>query len=82
MRDNDGEMHMIEPGKQKELMVGRMIAYLEKAREQKHPPKQEPKPKKLKRPSVFRDINLEMQSFIVYLRFESVTEPGPVKRSF
>jgi hypothetical protein len=53
----------------KEFDVGQMIKFLVHLREQKHPPKQEPKPRKVKRPPLFKDINLEMQAFIVFLRY-------------
>ena len=46
-----------------------MIKFLEVLREQKHPPKQVPKPRKVKRPPLFKKINLEMQAFIVFLRY-------------
>ena len=60
-----------------------MIKFLEQLREQKHPPKQEPKPRKVKRPPLFKNINLEMQAFIVFLRYGSVKEPpGEVKMTF
>jgi hypothetical protein len=63
--------------------VGQMIKFLEVLREQKHPPKQVPKPRKVKRPPLFKKINLEMQAFIVFLRYGSVIEPpGETKMTF
>lgn len=59
-----------------------MIEYLEQLRELKQPVKKEQKPRLQKRPPMFKNINLEMQSFIVFLRYESLVEPGEPKRSF
>ena len=59
-----------------------MVEYLEDLRQQKHPQKQEMKLRKVKRPPLFKNINLEMQSFIVCLRYGSLKEPGDIKMSF
>ena len=53
----------------KEFGVEQMLRFLEQLREKKHPPKHELKPRKVKRPPLFKNINLEMQAFIVFLRY-------------
>lgn len=81
-RDNEGEMLLEHPTKVNEETVGEMIGFLEQMRFSKQPAKKEKQPKLKKQPPIFKNINLEMQSFIVFLRYESLIAPGPPFRSF
>lgn len=75
-------MQVQPPVKIKEEIIGQMLEFLEKARSSKQPAKKERQLKPKKPPPIFKDINAEMQSFIVYLRYGSLVEPGPPVRSF
>ena len=54
-----------------------MIDYLEKQREAKYPVKEEPKPFVEKLKPLYKDISMEMQKFVVFLRYGSITEVRP-----
>ena len=54
-----------------------MIDYLEQLRESKHPVKVEPKPLVVKLKPLYKDISMEMQKFVVFLRYGSINEVRP-----
>jgi hypothetical protein len=70
------------PSKRLRPSTSEVIEFLEHRRQLKHPSNTEKKAKSVKKPRLFKNISLEMQAFIVYLRYESTTQPGEIKRSF
>jgi hypothetical protein len=54
-----------------------MIDYLEQLRESKHPVKVEPKPSVVKLKPLYKDISMEMQKFVVFLRYGTINEVRP-----
>lgn len=58
-----------------------MINFLQWMKDLKHPEKQI-KQRKEKRISLFSQLSLEMKQFVVFLRYESLTEMLPPKRTF
>ena len=54
-----------------------MIDYLDQLRESKHPVKVEPKPLVVKLKPLYKDISMEMQKFVVFLRYGTINEVRP-----
>jgi hypothetical protein len=75
--DNDGNIQEVTKLKYNVERVGQMIDYLVKQREAKHPVKEEPKPHVEKLKPLYKDISMEMQKFVVFLRYGSITEVRP-----
>jgi hypothetical protein len=70
------------PSKQLRPSTSEVIEYLEHRRQLKHSNNADKKAKSEKKPTLFKNISQEMQAFIEYLRYESTTEAGEIKRSF
>lgn len=58
------------------------IKFLVQIRELNHQKKQEQKPQRVKIPPLFKKIKLEMQAFIVLLRYSQFNETGEIKLSY
>lgn len=58
-----------------------MIQFLEELRKAKHPEK-EKKQQKERRPILKNYYNLDIKAYVVFLRYGSLTEPGPKWHTF
>jgi hypothetical protein len=70
------------PTKRRETTVGLVINFLEELRNARHPEKLKKKEAKPWHPNLRQKITMDFKAYIVYLRFGSLTEPGPKWHSF
>ena len=70
------------PSKRREATVGMMIGFLEELRRIMHPEKVVQKEVKSWKPKLQHDHHNDVKAYVVFLRYGSLTEPGPKWHTF